>query len=94
MAGDDPPSPREDRERLEGELLDRLRAAESLYRVSAAEYVQLREKYADMLNNPDGASALHQAAKRERVALEKYSRALRVFTDLVVGGRLPGTSNE
>jgi hypothetical protein len=84
-----PPSPREERERLEGELVKRLRAAEKVYRAARAECAQVRERYRGMLDHPDGAQALNIAAHNEEVALEEYSRALKSFTNLVVYGRLP-----
>ena len=38
---------------------------------------------------PDGGHAYRSALKSEKLALAEYSRALRIYSDLVVYGRIP-----
>jgi hypothetical protein len=93
MAGNDS-SPRRDREGLERELLERLRTAEKNYRAAVAEYERLQREYGEMLDRSEGARALHLALEEEREAVKQYSRALKIFTDLILRGRLPRASGE
>jgi hypothetical protein len=75
--------------RFEQQLLEEMQVAEEAYRAASAEHKKIRTEFRNMLNYPDGARAVHEAAKRERVALENYARALRAFTDLTLRGRRP-----
>jgi hypothetical protein len=86
---DGSPSPAKEREIIEQELLARIQVAEKAYRSAAATHSRIRIEYGDMLDNPDGAHALHKAAKIERMALEEYTRALSAFSDLVLHNRGP-----
>jgi hypothetical protein len=88
---DNHPSTRPDRERLERELLERLRAAEKNYCAAVAECDHARKRYGGMADN---AHALGRASENERIAVEAYSRALKAFTDLVVHRRVPRASGE
>ena len=83
------PSPQNEREQLEQQLLGEMQAAWETYRGTAAEHAKIRTEFGDMLDHPDGAHAVNVAAKKERVALENYARALRAFTDLTLRGRPP-----
>lgn len=38
---------------------------------------------------PDGNYAYQQAIRAERLSLTEYTRVLRIFTDLVVKGKMP-----
>ncbi len=82
------------RERLEDELMGRLKAAERAYRLAQSEHAALRAEFGDMLDTPDGSHAVHQAAKRERIALQHYRRELKVFTELVIEDRCPKAGEE
>jgi len=39
--------------------------------------------------SPDGTFAYRQALQSERLALAEYQRVLRIFSDLVVRGKIP-----
>lgn len=86
---DDAGYPGGERERFEQQYLEKLKTAEKAYRAAAEEYKSIRAEFGDMLNHPDGASAVHNAANRECVAMENYSRALKAFMQVIVFGRLP-----
>ena len=83
------PAPHDDEERLEQRLLEEMHNAEKAYRLAIAERKRVTAEYGAMLDHPDGAHALHQSVKNERVALENYTRALKAFSDLVVHERSP-----
>ena len=83
------PSPQNERERLEKQLLEEMNAAKKAYRAASEEYDKVRTEFRHMLNHPDGAHAVHQAAKKERLALENYGHALKAFSDLRVHGQRP-----
>ena len=51
---------------------------------ASEEHANVEDELSNMLDHPDGAHAVHEAAKKERVALENYARALRAFTDLTL----------
>lgn len=80
----------DERRQLEQLLLERLRDSERAYRQASAAVRDLVGYAAEIgRGNPDGAYALHQAAAAERLALGRYSRALKIFSDLVVSGKRP-----
>lgn len=39
--------------------------------------------------SPDSSLALHQVHAQESAALEEYMRVLKIFTELVVNGKMP-----
>jgi len=82
-------SPQNERERLEDELREGLQSAHRAYCEAAAEHTQIQALTQGMLDHPDSASGLHRAVKNERIALQRYRRALKVFSDLVVRGQRP-----
>jgi hypothetical protein len=79
----------EERERLERELLRALKAAEREYRAAAKEHEDVRQQFASLLDNPDGALALRKAARNERLVGERYAQALKRFSNFVMHGTLP-----
>ena len=83
------PFPQNERERLEKQLREKLNAAEEAYYAASEEHEKIRTEFRHMLDHPDGAHAVHQAAKKERLALENYGHALKAFSDLTVHGRRP-----
>ena len=83
------PSQQHEREQLKQQLLGGMRVTWEAYRAASEEYRKIRSEFGDMLDHPDGAHAVHEAAKKEQVALENYARALRAFTDLTLRGRPP-----
>lgn len=79
---------------LEQELRDRARAAEREYRLSATRARKLIEHSRQLgWDNPDGAYTFHSAIHAERVALEKYRRALVRFTDFLLYQKKPSAQN-
>lgn len=82
-------SQRDERERLEQQLLDGMKASEGAYRAAAAQHTRIRVEFGNMLDHPDTTAAVQDASHLERVALENYTRALKLFTDLVIYGRRP-----
>ncbi len=82
---------RKERERLELDLREKLRAAEKGFHKARIEHAEIRAKYRDMLDTVDGTYAIHQAAKQEFITLQIYKTALKHFSDLVLYGKLPPT---
>ena len=83
----------EERFRLERELFSKVQQTQREYKIAAAEYNQRNEDIkSDEGVNTDRWTAFCQAGERERVALERYKRALRAFTDLVVYKQPPITN--
>ena len=68
----------------------RVRAALAQYQVAEADCRKAMEEQPDAAA-PDGSFAYSKALQVERAALEKYTRMLRILTDLVVSGKLPPT---
>ena len=83
------PSLQNERERLEQQLLGKMQVTWGSYRTASEDYRKIRSEFGDMLDHPDGAHAVNVAARKERVALENYARALKAFTDLTLRGRRP-----
>jgi hypothetical protein len=78
-----------DRRQLEQQLLERARAAQKAYQVASAEYSQVFNEWAGLLDEPIAAAALHRAASNQTLAIESYARAFRAVADLIVDGRIP-----
>jgi len=78
-----------DRQQLELALHQRLRSAQVAYRAAAAQHLEIRTRYENMLDHPDGTHALHQAVMKEHLALQEYARALKAFSDLILHNRPP-----
>ncbi len=86
------PLPRGECERLEQELLGKVRDARNAYLAASLETARIREKSGDILNQPDVAAALHHAVTRERIAAQAYSAALDAFANLTLHGRPPAAA--
>jgi hypothetical protein len=71
------------RQELERQLLAKLHSAEKLYRATSEEHRAVIEEFGGMKAHPEGAAALHRPAMNEGRALERYSAALKAYTDLV-----------
>jgi len=78
-----------ERKELELKLFEKLKAAEMVYRAAITESNKAREEFGQMMTHPDSAAALHNAARKERIAVEQYTAALKAFTEAVVHGRWP-----
>lgn len=79
-----------DRAQLELELRQRLRQAEHVYRVAAAETKRTVEQSKDLgWGHPDGNLDRRRALARENAALKRYEKALKQFSDLVIRGIRP-----
>jgi hypothetical protein len=81
--------PAEDRSELERRLREEMQAAARTYHQAVAEHQTMISLYTEFHDNPDGALAARMAAARERLALEKYARAVKLYADLVVRGQRP-----
>jgi hypothetical protein len=68
----------------------RVRAALGQYQVAEADCRKAMEEQSDAAD-PGGSFAYPKALQVERAALEKYTRTLRILTDLMVNGKLPPT---
>jgi DNA-binding CsgD family transcriptional regulator len=78
-----------ERQRLEQEYMAQLHDAEKAYRTAERHSKEVIEftKARGWRPDADGQQALYIAQADERGALEKYIKALKVFTDLVLEGR-------
>ena len=82
-------APRSDeRKRMEQELLAQIRAAGEVYLEAVEEYARISREYRETPDHSDGAFALHEAARNEQIAFEKYSGALDSLTRLILRSRL------
>lgn len=80
----------EERRQLEARLLGDMRSAAQGYRDASAQVQSLIEHSREIgWDHPDGAHAMRKAATVEKVALDKYSRALNDFYEAIVRGRKP-----
>jgi hypothetical protein len=85
----DPLSPGE-LARIEADLLARFRAAEKAYEQAKRESAVLNRITEDLgMNHPDGAGAIQNASRGERVALKHYTEALTAFHDFILHGKIP-----
>ena len=82
-------SPQNERENLEEELHQNMQAAYRAYCDASAEHTKIRALYENILDHPDSTSGLYRAAKNERLALNRYTRALKAFSGLVLRGERP-----
>lgn len=84
----------EERRYLAQALRDRARAAERDYHACANHSRKLIGHSRQLgWDNPDGAYAFYSAVRSERAALEKYRRALAVFTDFLLYQKIPPARN-
>src|SRR5215467_2406905 len=77
------------RRELEGTWRQRLENAFERYCAAAEEYVKLLRNGAQCPRNE-----LQRIMRAEADALEEHSRILRIFTDLVMNGKLPEEADE
>jgi DNA-binding NarL/FixJ family response regulator len=82
-------TPPHDRAQLKQKLFEKVNTAETIYRAAASEYKSTERKFRAMRAHPDAARAWYNAASKERLAMQQYAAALRVFTDFVVYNRRP-----
>ncbi len=74
---------------LERRLREEMQTASKAYHQAVTEHQNMMALYKDFHDHPDGAFAARTAAARERLALEKYARAVKLYADLVVRGQKP-----
>ena len=79
-----------ERDRDEKKLLDELRAAEEAYRLASSRCSEVLKVKSRV--DASGAEVELVIGEKE-AAIERYVQALRTFTDLVVFGRRPHSSN-
>jgi hypothetical protein len=78
------------RTELEQVWQSRASLARQRYEESSREFIRLAgDLKKGRYQPPDCSEALRQARQRESLALEKYMRTVRIYTDLVVHGKLP-----
>jgi hypothetical protein len=83
------PFPQNKPKQLEQYLLDEMQAKWVAYLAASEEHANIEDEFSNVLDYPDGAHAMHEAAKKEQVALENYTRAVRAFNDFTVRSRHP-----
>jgi hypothetical protein len=92
MLRDDRPPSREELENLWRTRLDkaadRYNTAKKTYRLVADEDRQ------GLTPSPDGRYAIRQARQEEAAARAEYIRVLRIFTDLILHGKIPKTGSD
>ncbi|MBV8905870.1 MAG: hypothetical protein JOZ22_19725 [Acidobacteriia bacterium] len=82
--------PPESRAKLETELLRKLREAEKKYKIAAAKFKEIKQRYKDLSDSgSDGRVALERAAQIEIEALENFKNILKQFSDLILRGIKP-----
>ena len=72
-------------ERLKGEL-DRARAE---YQATSTEFDSLIKDIPSGIPSPDGELRIRQTGAASRTALQKYSRALKRFSEYTLSGMVP-----
>ena len=78
------------RQTLEDAWKNRFHLTATRYRLAAnATRVLLAEQQSELTPSPDGSFAYRQALQIERQLLQEYRRVLGIFTDLVMGRRIP-----
>jgi hypothetical protein len=67
-----------------------VRAARKQYEESSLEVVRLAGELNDGLcEPPDGSEVIRQAHKRESLARDEYMRTLRLYSELILLGKVP-----
>ena len=72
------------------QLSQRMHAAHRTYKDAVEEYKTIVAKYGNMRDSVDGAFALRRAAENERLASQKYGKAVKAYSAMVRGNRPPG----
>jgi len=70
------------------QLIEQMDTTHKAFKEATAGYEEMKAKYGDMLDRPEGVSALHQAAKYEALASEKYNQAVQAYSAFVRRNRL------
>jgi DNA-binding NtrC family response regulator len=68
----------------------RMKAARDAYTEAAAHYNSVTAKYRDMLDHPDGPSAVRKAAENELRASQRYKAALKAYSTFLRRNHLSG----
>ena len=80
----------DEREQLEQELLQQVRATAQAYRNAVAQTKMVQERHSDLvLGHPDGTLARIHAAMIEKEALDKYAQAVKAFGNFLLHGVRP-----
>ena len=83
-------NPAQSRVALEDHWRERLQESQRLYKVAKAICAKAsRECENSLMPMADGHFAFRQALRVETAALAEYKRALQVFTDLTLNGKMP-----
>jgi hypothetical protein len=86
------------RRELEATCLQRVNQARLRYKQKVAVCKALLDEHPGLpcnpASDPDGTLALEQALQRKSEALEDYSRAVRIYTRLMVRGMVPTEESE
>jgi|SRR5215472_7057780 len=83
------------RAKLERLWLRKAQAALARYRLAEKEHYRTAEELALKLVAPsDGAFAAASARKVEAIALAEYEHVIRIYTDLVVNGKIPSPDDQ
>lgn len=78
------------RQELEDRWRSRVTQAQAQYKQAVAKYYTLsQERREGLTPSPDGLPVVSKAHQEEAAALQEYVRVLRIFTDLIVQGRMP-----
>jgi hypothetical protein len=78
------------RHEIEDLWRDRVKMARCKYEDSVVEFTKiLAEQKHWPLPAPDGSTAVRNARIQESAALNDYMRTLKIYTDLVVSGKIP-----
>ncbi len=67
---------------MENDCIEKVRIARHEWRAAAEEYFRVRMEYERAPDGIDGSYVVPQAATKERIALEKYQRAVKAFVDV------------
>ena len=72
-----------DTENLREELFERVRTAAAAFYAASGEHARAVAEFCEMLDHPDGATAVLQAARYEGKALQDYDRAVKALSDFL-----------
>ena len=68
---------------------ERVQLAARRYETAMSQTQTIEAEHADGMASPEGSFAYRQTLQSGRLALAEYQRVLRIFTDLVVRGKIP-----
>ena len=75
--------------KLEEIWVERVRGARERYREATATFQKVWDENFDIHLAADPTHAIQHARKVESAALNEYVRVLKIFTDLVLNGKVP-----